>query len=226
MGLPVDRIMVWHLAISALLLAAYLAIQSIKILSGRAFVMGLVPMFDLDGEANVPAFFQAQGLVAVGVAVLVSAWHERRAQTALASRWVAMAAAFFYLGLDEAAMLHDRVGTAFQNAMQWAPDHADWILPMLILGTLFALWMTPLVVAMPRPAWRDFGLAAAVYVGGAVGFELVGKAAALGHGYDSFVYVMSVAGEEGLEMLGIVLFLRAALLHIRRQGYEISVEVT
>jgi hypothetical protein len=109
--------------------------------------------------------------------------------------------------------------------MQWAPDHADWILPMLVLGTLFALWMTPFVVALLRPTLRDFGLAGAVYLGGAVGFEFVGKAAAIAHGYDSVAYVMSVAGEEGLEMLGIVLFLRAALFHLRRHGYEISVEV-
>jgi hypothetical protein len=224
-SLPVDRIAFWHAVIGGLLVSAFLAIQSIKLLTGRPFMLGLVPMFDLDAEANVPAFFQAQGLVAVGVATLIAAKHERMAGNPQAPRWTALALGFFYLGVDEAAMLHDRLGTAFQHAMRWAPDHADWIVPMFVIAAAFAVWMAPLVRSVPRQTAVDFALAGAVYLGGAVGIELVGRTAALANGYDSVSYVMSVAGEEGLEMLGIVLFLRAALLHLRRQGYRTAIDL-
>jgi hypothetical protein len=219
--LPADIIFRWQVGTALALAAMYLLTQSLKIFAGKEFVFGLVPMFDLDAEANLPSFFQAQTLLACGVALSVVAVNERVRGAAQALRWLGLALAFFYLGADEAAMLHDRMGPPAMQLFGAGPNHVDWMLPMGILAGGFGLWILPLLFAIPRRTASAFIVAGLVYVGGAVGFEVVGKFAADLYGYSSFQYVVTVVLEEGGEMLGVALMLRAVLRYAAANRYAL-----
>jgi hypothetical protein len=219
--LPVERIFRWQIGALLLLVLLYLVTQSLRIFAGKEFVFGLVPMFDLDAEANLPSFFQSQTLLGCGVALAIVAVHERACGAAQALRWLALSLAFFYLGADEAAMLHDRMGPPAMQLFGQGPNHVDWMLPMGILAGGFGLFILPLLFAIPRPLARAFIGAGIVYLSGAVGFELVGKFAAESFGYGSLPYVATVALEEGGEMLGVALMLRAVLRHVAANGYAL-----
>lgn len=223
LGLPAERIFRWQVGAALALVALYLVTQGLKLLAGKEFVFGLVPMFDLDAEANLPTFFQSQALLACGVALSVVAANERLRGAAQAPRWLALALAFFYLGADEAAMLHDRMGPPAMQLLGRGPNHIDWMLPMGILAGVFALWMIPLLFAVPRRTAAAFVAAGIVYLAGAVGFEILGKIAAESAGYASVPYVLSVAAEEGFEMLGVALMLRAVLRHAGDNGYSLRI---
>jgi hypothetical protein len=54
-------------------------------------------------------------------------------------------------------------------------------------------------------------VAGCVYVAGALGMELVGGAWAAKHGQDNLVYSLLTTVEEGLELTGLVLFIRTLL---------------
>jgi hypothetical protein len=181
-------------------------------------------MFDLDAEANLPSFFQSQGLLACGFALLVVARQEAASGSAQALRWLILALAFFYLGTDEAAMLHDRMGPVAMQALGEQPNHIDWVLPMGILASGFALYMVPFLFGIDRVAAIAFAAAGAVYVGGAVGVEVLGKVLSEHYGYESYPYVLSVALEEGMEMIGAAMFLRALLRYIARGGYAVTLD--
>jgi hypothetical protein len=211
LAIPVE--MVWRCQLGAvfLLVGLYLMTQALHLVGGYPYVFGLVPMFDLDAEANLPSFFQSQMMLACALALLFTARHERAAGRPMAHAWLVLSLAFFYLGADEAAMLHDRMGPVAMQAIGAKPNHIDWVLPMGILGTGFALYMVPFLLGIERATAYAFVLAGAVYVGGAVGVEVLGKVLAERYGYESYLYVLSVALEEGMEMLGIAMFLRAIL---------------
>jgi hypothetical protein len=221
--LPADRIFRWQVGIALALTVLYVVTQSLKIFAGKEFVFGLVPMFDLDAEANLPTFFQSQTLLACGVALAVVAVNERVRGAAQALRWLGLGLAFVYLGADEAAMLHDRMGPPAMQLFGQGPNHIDWVLPMGLLAGAFALWILPLLFAIPRRTALAFVVAGIVYVSGAVGFEIVGKFAAEAAGYASFTYVLTVVCEEGLEMLGVALMLRAVLRYVAENGYSLRI---
>jgi hypothetical protein len=78
--------------------------------------------------------------------------------------------------------------------------------PLLIVGGLAFL---PFLLRLPRSTALGIGLAGLVYVGGAFGMELVG-------GYfskarDSIEYQLAVITEEGLELVGLSIFLMVLL---------------
>ena len=123
------------------------------------------------------------------------------------------------------AMLHDRMGPVAMQAIGEQPHHVDWVLPMGILASVFALCMLPFLLGIERTTAVAFALAGAVYVGGAVGAEMIGKLASDAYGYESYPYVLAVTLEEGMEMLGVALFLRAILRHIARAGWTTLVSV-
>jgi hypothetical protein len=213
---PIATLWRWQVAAALLLVAVYLGTQAVKLFAGYPYFFGLVPMFDLDAEANLPSFFQAEGLIACAVALLFAARQERAAASPHALQWMALSLAFFYLGVDEAAMLHDRMGPVAMQAIGASPNHIDWVLPMGILAAAFALYMIPFLLGIERATAYAFILAGAVYVGGAVGAEVLGKVLSERYGYESYPYVVSVALEEGMEMLGVALFLRAILTRMAR----------
>jgi hypothetical protein len=219
--------LLWRVQVGAALalVLLYLFTQGVKLSAGYPYFFGLVPMLDLDAEANLPSFFQAEGFIACGLALLVAAQQARAGAARYAAHWLVLALAAFYLGFDEAAMLHDRMGPVAMQAIGAKPNHIDWVLPMGILTTLFALYMMPFLAGIERRTARAFALAGAIFVGGAVGAELLGKLASERYGYESYPYVLTVALEEGMEMLGVAVFLRAILRHLAHARWTTLVSV-
>ena len=61
-------------------------------------------------------------------------------------------------------------------------------------------------------------MAGGVYVGGALGMELVGGYYASGYGTQNLTYPYLATAEEVLEMIGATFFLRALMIHLRDLG--------
>jgi hypothetical protein len=92
----------------------------------------------------------------------------------------------------------------------------------LLLGSLRFL------MHLPATTRRLFLLAGAIYVGGALGMELV-EAAFNARGVSSgFIPLLGVAIEETMEMLGVTMFIYALLTYIRTHlpGFVLSVKVS
>jgi hypothetical protein len=54
-------------------------------------------------------------------------------------------------------------------------------------------------------------MAASIYLGGAIGIELIGSSHAELHGYENWAYSMIATLEESLEMTGLIVFIWALL---------------
>jgi hypothetical protein len=67
---------------------------------------------------------------------------------------------------------------------------------------------------LPKSTRREFLTAGALFVGGAVGLELLAGRYSEIHGVDNFIYSLHVTLEEGLEMLGVWVFIRALVRYI------------
>ena len=79
---------------------------------------------------------------------------------------------------------------------------------------------------LPR-RWKGwFAAAGAIYVGGAVGVELLGGLYASQYDVATFAYALITTVEEGLEMLGVVLFLYAILGLLQTESMQFHVRLT
>jgi hypothetical protein len=179
-------------------------------------VYGLVPMFELDREANVPTWFQSSVLLLGGWLAVQLALRLLASGTRLRRRDLLACALPFYLSMDEAAQIHERFD--FRSGDGLFAERAfyyTWLVTALALLPLLVWAMRSFLRRLPDAAARAARLGCGVYLAGAIGMELVGGVYAVRFGPDLLTYALITCVEEGLEMGGMCLFAVAML-----QGLE------
>jgi hypothetical protein len=172
----------------------------------------LQALFDLDGEACIPAWFSAMQLFVVGVLLWGAARTCGRKSPSPVFLKLA-GAGFIYISADEAAMIHERVG-AFLKSLPHVPSihgHGAWISLYLAGGIFFLMLTRRHFLSLWRDFRRELAIALAgmgVFLLGALGLEVFGdlmRSGILPHG--TRAYVLEVALEEFFEMSGVSIIL-------------------
>jgi uncharacterized membrane protein YhdT len=210
--LPKGLIKILVAAIAGLHLA-HLATQVLKYHFGHNYQAGLERLFNLDGENNIPSWYASSALLLCS-AFLWLIWQLRQQQADRDARyWMALSLIFLFLSIDEAASIHETL--VYHSVLYLLPslDATGYLLyPWVLAGGAFALIVAfsclRFLFRLPsKTRWR-FVLSGLIYVGGAVGLDLLeGEFEYQHEGREQFPYALLVAVEESLEMLGILLFL-------------------
>ena len=100
---------------------------------------------------------------------------------------------------------------AEDGARSYGVLYDAWVIAGMAIVVVLGLYFRKFLRDLPTAARRAFLIAAALYLGGALGVELVAGRHVEQHGRDNWIYVVLVAIEETLEMLGVVVFIRALL---------------
>ncbi len=109
--------------------------------------------------------------------------------------------------------IHERINTALKISLNTGAFYFPWVL----LGAAFALIVACTYVRflrhLPGDTRRLFLLGGALFVGGAVGIEIIGGIYVVRFGATNPYAVIS-ATEELLEMLGVIVFLHAVMSYL------------
>lgn len=187
-------------------------------------VLGLARLFDLDREGNVPAWFSSVTLCLPAVLLAIIGWAERRRRAPYAWHWLFLAVVFAGLSLDEAVGLHELSITPLRAALHTGGVlHFAWVIPGAGFVAIVGITYFRFVLALPPPSRRGMLIAALLYLGGALGLELVGAALTAAGRSDSVGYSLAVLAEETLEMTGVVVFIRVLAAHIARELPEVQI---
>jgi len=191
---------------------------------GHPAVFGLVRLFDLDSEVNVPSWYSASALLMCAGALALVAVAKRRSGDRYRWHWAGLAVGFLYLSADEGAEIHEAIGPLFAGAGRWLTLHVSsffrylsaypvytWVLPASAAAAIVGLSYLRFLLALPRRTAVLFVLAAMTYLGGAVGVEVIGARHTFLYGQQDPVYGALVILEESMEMSSIALFLYAVL---------------
>lgn len=169
----------------------------------------LLQLFDLDEENNIPTWFSSFLLLNSAFFLYV---FSRGEQLQKKFHWRFMAAGFFLLAIDEVAGLHETFNSSIEM---------NWAIPGAILVLFVAVAFVPFLLSLSRRLACLFVLSGFLYVSGAIIVELLSEDLES----DSLVYMLAVAVEEGLEMIGALLFLATVLNEMRSGGSEQSEQV-
>lgn len=187
--------------------------------------MTLIDRFDLDQEGTVPAYLSS--LLLLGSGIVLASIALDRAKQPYARHWAVLAVIFCLLSLDEASSWHETLvdpvrqtlGLGLSGWLYWA-----WVVPGAAFVAVFAMAYLGFLRHLPARHRALFVLAGGLFVGGAIGMELVG-------GYlvssdeQGFLYVCAYTIEEGLEMVGALTFLYALLRYKAEFGLPLQVQV-
>lgn len=164
---------------------------------GYSIPVGLVQLFDLDRERNLTTWYASIQLAFAALLLLDAACAARLRGGPHSYRLLVLAFGFYYLSVDEYISLHERLGPVMQ----------------VILGAALALsaalccagWLRDLPVNIRHRVL----LAGGLYFVGATGMDAAG--AIIRQFGAGLLYAMSTTVEEGLELLGVALFIAALL---------------
>ena len=216
----VARLLLWAVAA---LTAAHLATAVVHYRLGYDRQLGLRPLFDLNGEANVPTWFSsALLLAAAGLLALI--WRTTPpAARADRRTWALLAAVFAFLAADETAEIHEMLNPLRDLFRDDGLLHWAWVVPYGIAGLVLLVACLRFLRRLPRRTTALIAGAGALYVGGALGLEMLGGYAMERFGRGSLPVVATYTVEEICEMLGIVLFVYTLLDYLGARGERIEV---
>lgn len=161
--------------------------------------------FDLDEEEGLGTWFSAIILLLAGQL----SWLQSRLAPSLALWWRVLAVGFHLLSLDEVAGFHETVNTVVEDT--------HWTTFGAILGGIVALGFIPFLFKLPvRTRWLCIA-GGVIYLGGAVGVERGTLWYEEQDLLDTLAYNLWNTLEEGMEMLGIVIYIYALLGHAARE---------
>ncbi|MCF7818719.1 MAG: hypothetical protein K9M54_12655 [Kiritimatiellales bacterium] len=180
----------------------------------RGFRDEPVQLLNLDGEQNLSSLFSSALLWICSM--LLGCIAAATAKKNMRLEWMGLAGIFCLLGVDEFASLHERLGGMVDRCVEsLGLGCFAWMIPYSLLLVLFGVVYWRFLFGLPPETRKRMVMAGTIYVGGALGFEMVGGAWVLHEGA-GWVYYVFVTCEELLEMTGSILFIYALSSYIEK----------
>lgn len=211
-------------AVACVLVLASIAGQVVKYGSGHNNVKGLVPLFDVDQERNIPTFFSALLMLFAALLLAIIGVCGGRQRAPHVSKWAILSLGFTLMAYDETMEVHEKLVKPIQAMLgggHLGILYFAWVIPAIACVFFLVLFFARFLLHLPAATRRRFIIAAVLYLGGAVGVEMIGGYYYELHGPDSFAYSMIVTVEESLEMAGLIVFIVALLTHCAENHKEV-----
>lgn len=203
----------------AVLCVGHLLSQLAKYQLGVAFAYGLVDLFDMDVEGSLPTFFAGFQLLVCSLVLALIGLVRREAGDSFARHWLALSVMFLLLAIDELVSVHElshRVGWELAPSFTTGIFHWIWIIPGSLLVLVVAISFARFVFSSLPPLTRDRTIiGAALFVGGAIGVEMLEARHVHQNGMENLTMGIYVLVEEALEKVGILVFLSGILDYLR-----------
>lgn len=180
-------------------------------------VSRLVKIFSVDYELNVPAFFSTLILVFAAVLLAIITFFKKKQLAPYRWHWAILTCGFVFMAFDEMASIHERLIEPMRTVLggeNLGVLFFAWVVPgmavVIVLGLVFLRFWWNL------PARTRFWVlvAAVLYLAGAIGMELFDGSYAEIHGKKNLTYMMLSTIEEGFEMAGIIVLIKALIEYI------------
>jgi hypothetical protein len=216
------------------LLAGDLITQYIKYVYRDEVQFGLERLFNLEGENNLPTWYSSLALLLSSAMLAIIGLHRKQEAKSWAWHWLILAIIFLCLSTDEAASIHEMAASPIHHWLE-SRHHLDSVIPVigtawLLAGIPFAaivfLVFCHFLLNLPAMTRALFLIAGGLYITGAIGLEaLGGRYIDQQGGSHTLTYEVMVATEEGLEMVGVIVFIYALMMYIALEGISLQVMV-
>jgi hypothetical protein len=182
--------------------------------------------FAFDAERSLPSWYDSftMGVSAALLAAIAALARHGDRQNRM--HWSLLAAIFLAMSIDASVSFHEVAVKPLRNAFDLSGVlYFSWVVVATPLVAAMGLYFLPFLLRLPRATAIRFIAAGAVFVGGALGTEYVLGYQATTIGMDSVAYRITAAVEEGLECLGMTLFVIALLRHLASIAPRLTVEL-
>jgi hypothetical protein len=171
--------------------------------------------FKLDAERNLASWYESLCMALAAGLLFLHAQIARQKSPADIVPWTILSVVFLLMSMDEAIGFHEISVKPLRNALHLSGVlYYSWVLIAAPVVTLLGLYLVPFLLRLPRATALRFVACGAIFVGAALGTELVCGYFATHGGLETPYYKTTAAAQEILENMGITLFVLSLLRHI------------
>lgn len=206
--------------VSVALSAAGLTVQALRHYGGYDYQLGLFALLSLESDTSIPTWYAAVTLLLCSLCLLGIGWMKIDEGDDFVLHWIGLGTLFLLFSIDEVARIHETIGVTVQLNLTGPTSglfRYTWVIPgMLFVAVVGALYLR-FIIHLPKDFRRLFILAGSIFVGGALGVEMINAYQRDLPGPSGFGYHAGSVVEETMEMLGIVVFLYALGRYLREE---------
>lgn len=219
-------------ALATMLLLLSLGESFIRYGLGHDYVFGLLAparqIFNVDREQNIPTLFSVGLLLFAALLLGLITVLKRQSRDADVWKWMLLATGFTGLAIDEGWSFHERLIEPLRGL--FGPGdlgifYFAWIIPAMAGVCLLSLLFLGFLFRLPMRTRMTFLGAGVLYLGGAIGIEMLGGRYAELHGLGNLPYQLLAHLEEGMEMTGSIVFVCALLRYLEDQHSELLLQI-
>lgn len=200
---------------------------ALKFHFGHGSVYGLVPLFDVNREANIPSTYSFLSLLFCSALLAIISSAKREAGASYARHWLALAVIFFFLSIDEAAEIHEQLSRPVKEILSTSgPYYVAWVIPYVVVLLFLIFLYLRFFASLPARTRWSFVIAGLLFLSGAVGVEILEPQLTKAGSKETFVFAALSSIEELLEMAGVVVFIHALASYIDSEFKQVLIRIT
>ena len=185
-------------------------------------------LFDFELDSNITTWYSSATLLIACLLLVVIAISKIRIKDPFARHWKFLAIIFAFLSLDEVAMLHERAGDVLKTLSNVEFDgwlYFQWVLIGIPVTLAIAVAYLNFLKNLPNSTKNRFILAGALFVGGALGLEMMAGHQESLDTYNELLYKLITTIEELWEKLGVLVFIHALLKYMEKYVNQIQISI-
>ncbi len=171
--------------------------------------------FAYDSERSLPSWYENLSFAFAAVLLAICGKLAMQNDQRNVKHWFILAIIFFLMSIDAAVSFHEISVKPLRNAFQLeGVFYYSWVLIAAPITLLVGLFYLPFLWRLPRGTAIGFVVAGSIFVGGALGTELLAGSIATTSGLESLTYRFVAALQEFMESLGLTKFISILLKHL------------
>lgn len=211
----------WMIAVLFLLIVGHFLVILVP---QFAAVNSISRFFHMNQEQNLPTFVSVMNMLLCAALLFLIAWLSSKDDRKEVRYWWVLALIFVFLALDEFTFIHESVSNITRKTLNTEGYlFFAWVIPYGILVLVFGAFYARFLMIIPGQTSRRFIFAGVLFLMGAVGMEMISSNYAFTGGMKGIVYDLYNVCEESLEILGIILFVKALLEYLNMQWPSFSI---
>jgi hypothetical protein len=211
---PKRLLLVLTLLVSSLALVN-VSIQFSSYILGYGDLLRYARLLTFEGSAKIPKWLASSNLLICALLLATIACAKTRQGDRFSRHWVGLSFIFCAISLEEAVGFHELATVPLRSALHATGFlYHSWTIVGLIFTPILALIYCNFFFHLPLKTRQLFLLAATLYVGGALGMEILRGPYNAVYGDQNMLAAMLKMLEELFQMFGIVAFIYALLSYL------------
>lgn len=184
----------------------------------------LMTFFYFDKEKNIPTYFSSIILLVAAVLLGYIYLLKSRTKDDYYQYWGFLGLGFLFMSIDEYVGFHELLNLSLQERTELSGwFYNPWVIVGIGVVVMVGLLLYRFILNLKASIRRRFLLSGIIYVGGAIGVELLGGYITDYYGgRETFLYAAVSHVEEVLEMVGVSYFIYGLLSFLELYRKELN----